>query len=415
MHSNFALGWRQVAICFVVMGAVAVLASSYSVVAVHFEAEFKPSRSRLLFAMTVLSTVAAILATPLGALMDKVSMRLMMMLGACFLGAGYLALSQAQSFNQVLVIYGLLFAPANMLLGPLAATVLISRWFHKQRGRALGIAIAGIAAGSVIYPQVLQALFNAFAWRTALLYMGLILFCLTMMAALLVINRPSDRGLFADGANREPEVVARADSSTALSAWAILAEPSFWLVALLLAIVASGMKGMVTNLTLLAVGVGIPASAGATLISTYAACGFFAKLGFAAVADWLNPKVLILMSLLGFAGGMALMLLAASGGYWAVFTSVAVIGLFGGLMVPLESLLLARIFGVEFVGKAMGLCSTVSMLALLTTPTLFGWIFDIYGSYNGIFLFFAVIAVMTACTVPFMSLRAKALPTVPVT
>ena len=49
------------------------------------------------------------------------------------------------------MVFGLLIAPANVLIGPVAATVLLSRWFADLRGRAIGIAIAGIAAGGLVF------------------------------------------------------------------------------------------------------------------------------------------------------------------------------------------------------------------------------------------------------------------------
>src|SRR5258708_2739980 len=126
-NTSFAVGWRQVAICFLLLAADAIIASAYSVVAVPFGTEFHPSRMVLMLSMTVLSGGTALLAPGLGMLMDRIAIRGLMILGGLFLTAGYLALSFATSFTQVLIIYGVLFAPANVLIGPVAATVLISR------------------------------------------------------------------------------------------------------------------------------------------------------------------------------------------------------------------------------------------------------------------------------------------------
>jgi len=196
----------------------------------------------------------------------------------------------------------------------------------------------------------------------------------------------------------------------------LLTDPAFWLIALTVAIVTSGMKGMITNLTPLAIDSGITATRAATLISIYAGCGFIAKLLFAALSDRFGPRFLMFGALGGFAAGMALLTLA-SGGYGAIALGVAVIGLFGGMMVPIESFLAPRVFGQRAVGRAMGLLSGVILVALLSTPPLFGLIFDLTGSYKGIFWTFSGLALAALLWVPFMRLTprdpAEAAQTVP--
>lgn len=159
-----------------------------------------------------------------------------------------------------------------------------------------------------------------------------------------------------------------------VSARELLADPAFWMIAFTVAIVTSGMKGMITNLAPLAIDNGM-ASDAAKLISVYAGCGSISKLSFAALADRLGPRVLMFASLGGFGAGMAF-LTQAGAGFVAISLSIAIIGLFGGLMVPIESFLAPRVFGQRVVGRALGLLSGTILVALLATPPLFGLIFD---------------------------------------
>lgn len=405
---SFATGWRQVASGFVLLACAATITACYSIIAVPLAAEFKPSRTVLLLAMTVVSGASALLAPLLGALMDKTSLRRLMTLGALLLGTGFAAITLTQSFAQVLIVYALLIAPANVMLGPVAVTVLLSRWFTARRGAALGIAIAGVAMGSVVFPPIIQALLSAFPWREALRLFALLLLAVMLLATALVINRPGDRGLHPDGAERDPEQAAK--SARPFSVWRIVGDPSFWLIFLMVGVVTSGMKGMITNLALLGKAEGFTPQAAALLISLYGASAFTAKLCFAAVADRINLRHLAIAALLGFATGM-LMLTQAHFGYGMVACGVAVTGLFGGLMIPLESLLGARVFGRDAVGRAVGLLSMALLFLLLMTPPLFGRIFDLTGSYNGAFYVFAGLAVAATLIVPYVRLDShKELP-----
>lgn len=401
---GFALGWRQVASAFVVLACAATITACYSIVAVPLSAEFKPSRAVLLLSMTVVSGVSAVLAPLLGMLMDKTSLRRLMTLGALFLSSGFAALTFTQSFAQVLIVYAVLIAPANVMLGPIAVTVLLSRWFTARRGAALGIAIAGVSMGSVVFPPVIQALLSAFPWREGLRLFALLLLVILLIATMLVVNRPSEQGLFPDGADRDPELAAT--PARPFSVWRILSDPSFWLIFMMVGVVTSGMKGMITNLALLGKAEGFTPQAAALLISVYGAAAFTAKLCFAAVADRINLRYLAVAALLGFGTGM-LMLTQAQLGYGVVASGVAVIGLFGGLMIPLESLLGARVFGRDAVGRAVGLLSMALLFLLLMTPPLFGRIFDLTGSYNGAFYVFAGLAVAATLIVPFVRLDSR--------
>lgn len=408
--SNFAIGWRQAGACTALLAAMGMIAATYSIVAVPLGQEFHPSRMVLMLAMTLMAAVSAVLSPVLGSLMDRASVRLLMLGGAVCLSLAFVVLSFATTFTQVLIIYALLFAPANVLIGPMAASVLLSRWFVRRRGAAIGMAIAGVAIGGFLFPPIIQGLLNAFPWRTAFRLLGLIVACITIPAAALVVNRPADRGLHPDGSATDPEP-ARAPGAAqpAFSARKILSEPTFWCAALVFAAVTSGMKGIVTNLVPLARDQGIEPTVAALLISIYSGCGILAKLGFAAVSDRLNVRTLMIVSLGGFAAGAAC-LVRADLGYAMIATGVGLIGFFGGLMVPMQGLFVPRVYGSAVAGRVGGLLTFVTLLALLSTPPLFGFIFDLTGTYRGICLAFAIICVVVMLVVPYIRTSARDVP-----
>ncbi len=406
MTGNFAVGWRQTAICFLLLSATGMIAATYSIIAVPLAQEYQPSRMVLMLAMTVLAGTCAILSPLLGSLMDRVSLRLIMTSGGLLLGLGYAALSLTSSFNQVLLIFSVLIAPANVMIGPVATTVLLSRWFAERRGRAVGIAIAGISAGGFFFPFIIQGLLELHQWREALQLLGLVLAIWTVPAALLVVDYPSYRGLHPDGASDSPALARKEMQMEPISPGKVLGDPAFWMIAVTVAVVTSGMKGMVTNLVPLAIDTGIDASAAAPLISIFAGCSFIAKLNFAALSDRLGPRALMFVALGGYALGMGC-LTQAGLGYGAIALGVALTGLFGGLMVPMESYLAPRVFGQRIVGRAMGLLSGIILLALLSTPPLFGLIFDLTGSYTGMFWCFCGLAALTLFLVPFIRMHPR--------
>lgn len=406
MPQSFAIGWRQVAASFLLLAATGMIAPTYSIIAVSLSEEFKPTRAVLMLAMTVLSGMGAVLAPLLGNLMDRFPLRRLMLVGSVALGLGYVSISLATSFNQVLVIFALLIAPANVLMGPVAITVLLARWFAQKRGRAVGIAIAGISAGSFLFPIIIRGLLESYDWRTALQFLGAILFVWTLPTIFLIVDRPSDRGLHPDGAAEAPALTRTEMQAGMVSVRSLLADPAFWMIVVTVSIVTAGMKGMITNLASLAVDTGIKAGDAALLISIYSACSFTAKLSFAAMADKLGPRPMMFIALGGFALGMAC-LTQAWMGYGTIAFGVALIGLLGGFMIPIESYLVPRVFGQKAVGRAMGLLSGTIMIAMLASPPLFGLIFDLTGSYTGVFWAFSGLAVVALLWVPAVRVTAR--------
>jgi len=404
MDRFFYIGWRQVLVSFMALSASGMIAATYSIVAVPLAEEYQPSRTVLMLAMTVLSGTCAVLSPFIGNLMDRAPLKLIMLAGSISLGLGYAALSFTTSFTQVLIIFGLLIAPANVVLGPLVASVLLSRWFAEKRGRAIGFAIAGISAGGFTFPIIIQALLDANQWREAFQLLGLILTCWSIPAALMVVEWPEQKGLYPDGA-AEPPAMAKAElSAGSVSPLAILAKPAFWAIVGTVAVVTAGMKGTVTNLAPMAMDAGITARDAAPLISIFAGSSFIAKMNFAVLADRLGPHVLMLCALVGFSGAI-LCLTQAHLGYWLIAGGIGLMGLSGGLMLPMEAYLAPRVFGQKIVGRVMGILSGVILVAMLCTPPLFGLIFDMTGSYKGIFWVFSGLALLMIFMIPAIKLQ----------
>lgn len=403
MALGFSAPWRQVTASLVLMAVSAMVISAYSVVAVPLDAEFRPSRMVLMLAMTAQSLVAMLISPMVGNLMDRVSMRALMAVGTGFIVAGFLALSLTTSIEQVLVVYGLLMAPGGVLLGSMAATVLLSRWFDARRGMALGIAMTGIGLGGLLFPPLIQALLDSFPWREAFRLLALIVLVCAVPAVLLVRDRPIEERSPAQ-ANAAGATTAAPAPPAPLTTAAILRDPSFWLLAAVLAVILSGMKGTITNLVPLALDEGIGSSEAALLISLISATGLLAKLVFASLADRLNPRYFIAISLAGFAAGMVCLVQAESG-YVVIAIGVAVIGLLAGWTVPLQGLLLPLVFGKAVIGKVAGLLNLFVFAAALASPPLFGLIFDMTGDYDAVFLLFAALAAAMLLAVPSIRLH----------
>lgn len=374
-------GWWQLVIAMLAQAICGgSIFTAYSVIAEPLKASFEPSNMVLMLSITVTSLASGLLSPSLGAAIDRFSIRKLMLLGVALVAAGFFLLSLSGSMAQVLLIYAACMAAASVLLGPIATSTLLARWFTHKRAMAMGIAASGSAIGGLIFPPLLQFLIDTLEWRLALqVFAGLILVVSLPPIALLANDRPdSDTSVLAD---QNPTVAA-------IPVTHALKDPIFWVIVLIIGALFCGPIAIISNLIQMVGGKGVVAAQGALLISVFSASNFAGKLIFAGIADRLHRTLLLVSTLLGV--GLGVLGLATASTFSLLAIYCAVTGLFAGFTTPLWSLILSQVYGSDVLGKMMGLMSLCIMPLTLTSPPLFGWVFDISGSYNNALLGYAV-------------------------
>ena len=309
----------------------------------------------------------------------------MMLLGAVGMSLGYIVLSFTTASWQVPVVYGMLMMLGTNLLGPLTTSTLLARWFTKKRGMAMGIAAVGTSVGGFIFPPLIQGLIDHFEWRVALRYLGLGLFVVAVPAVLLVVNRPQDRGLHADGEPMDPDFVA--PNVAAVSFAELLKNRNFILIAVVMSLLFMTYTGVMSNMAPFAMGRGLSADEAALLISAIAVAGIVGKLIFGAVADKIDLRIGLAASMITVI--VSMLVLISMTGYNALMLGAALLGLAAGGMLPVWGSILAVLFGAANYGRVMGMMNPLIMPLTLVGAPLAGFIFDIRGAYDGAFLLFA--------------------------
>lgn len=375
-------GWWQLVIAMLAQAICGgSIFTAYSVIAEPLKASFEPSNMVLMLSITVTSLASGLLSPSLGAAIDRFSIRKLMLLGVALVAAGFFLLSLSGSMIQVLLVYAACMAAASVLLGPIATSTLLARWFTHKRAMAMGIAASGSAIGGLIFPPLLQLLIDTLEWRLALqVFAALILVVSLPPIALLAVDRP----------DRDPGTAAAKQNPTvpAIPVTQALKDPIFWVIVLIIGALFSGPIAIISNLIQMVGGKGVVAAQGALLISVFSASNFAGKLIFAGIADRLHRTLLLVCTLLGV--GLGVLGLANASTFSLLAIYCAVTGLFAGFTTPLWSLILSQVYGSDVLGKMMGLMSLCIMPLTLTSPPLFGWVFDISGSYNNALLGYAV-------------------------
>ena len=353
--------------------------SAYSVVVAPLKMEFAPSNMVLMLGMTVTSLASGLLSPYFGGALDRISIRKLMLFGIGLVVSGFLCLSVSSAMSQVIVIYAVFMATGSILLGPIATSALLARWFTQNRGLAMGIAASGSALGGLLFPPLLQGLIDGLEWRLALqVFSGLILLvAVPVIAALVKDHPPTSVDL---GADKNTLANSAASPVPPLSNKAVISDPKFWSMALIMGALFSGPIAIISNLIQLVGEKGLSASQGALLISIFSGANLAGKLILAAAADRINHHLVLAITMIGI--GLGVVGLSQTNAFDLVAACCVVIGLFSGATTPVWSVILSHIYGVKQLGKIMGLMSLFIMPFTLSSPPLFGWAYDVSGSYN---------------------------------
>lgn len=392
---RFFFGWWILAIAFFVqMIGSGTIVYSYSVIAVPLGTEFQASRLAMMLGITAMSLSSALISPLLGRSLDRHSIRALMVVAALTLPLGYLLLSFVTDMWHVPLIYAFCMPIGLLMLGPLAASTLLARWFQRKLGLVMGIAAVGASLGGFIFPPLIEWMIGAFEWRTALRLLALLILVLTLPAALLVVNHPKDRGMRAYSSVDVATQPIRAATSPLPS---VLKSRNFWLVAAVVSVLFAVYTALLSNLVPLAIDAGVTKEQGALLISILAASGVAGKLIFGVVADRIDLRaglavsILLLITGLSFFLGQGLTMLVAG--------SMAT-GLAAGGMLPVWGAMLAWLFGAENYGRVMGQMNPVIIPTYLVAPALAGAIYDQTGSYSSAFILFMGVLALSLLLLP---------------
>ena len=395
-------GWYLAIVAFLLlMVSNGAIMYSYSVVAVPLGLEFEASRVTMMLGITLMTLAGGIMSPLFGSLIDRWSLRSMMLIGVFGMSGGYFLLSFTTASWQVPLIYGALMMLGLNLLGPLTTSTLLARWFSRKRGMVLGLAAIGTSVGGFVFPPVIQWLIDAYEWRDALRMVALGCLVLTIPAVMLVVNSPKERGLGADGVALDLD--APLVLPEAITFKSLLADRNFWLIALVMSLLFCAYTGVLSNLVPLALNKGLSAEQGAFLISILAVAGIAGKIGFGTIADRIDLR-------LGYAASIicviiALLLFATTSNFSTFMLASGFMGFATGGMLPVWGAILAILFGAANYGRVMGMMNPVIMPLTLVGAPLAGYIFDVTGGYAPAFALFAGGLLVALIALPFIRMK----------
>lgn len=353
-------------------------------------AEFGWTRAQVSL-LTAFYTLPMVCALPfLGKLIDRYGVRAVVVPAIAAFGLVVIGISR---FANHLVAWYLGFALIAIVStgsGPLPFAKVLTSWFTRRRGLALGIAIAGVGVGGAVFPVTCQKLIETGGWRLAYLALGAgVLLVALPIVAMLLRNRPEDVGLEPEGTGHP--AAAALNVKAGLTPRQALRKGTFWSMSAIFFLAAVAINGMHIHLPSLITDAGSTARLAAVAAGVVGVAATFGRVvvgwlldrffaAYVAVAFFLLPMAAALILAIGVTDGGALLA--------AFFIGVGI-----GAELDLAAYMTGRYLGARHFAEVYGYLFAAFSLGGATGVTLMGFAYDSTGSYT------PVLAGGTACLI----------------
>ncbi len=381
--------WQALGLLFFSqMVAIGSISYGFAVLLKPLSDDFNLPRATVNLGLMVVLVGMAVFGPFVGRALDRVSGRLVVTVGALLFAAGWVTVAASKQVEIALLAAFFLLAPGATALGPVTASTLVSRWFTKKRGLALGIASVAMSTGGLIVVPILAFLIDAGGWRNAMTGFGLV--TSVVILGLTWFLLPADRAHAADAG--APAPAAGADKLSGL-----LGQRDFWLIALAIGLVMASNGALLSCLIAYATDRGFSLAQGTALMSIVSGAAVAGKLGLGALSDRIDPRWLFLAVVV--LNLCMLTALIAMLPYPMLAAAVLVTGPAVGGVMPLWAMIVGRRFGMQALGRAMGFMSAAMLPLNLLGLHVVGATFDATGSYTLAFQLFLLVMLLAAVSI----------------
>jgi MFS family permease len=351
-------GWNIVALCIASMTVANGLTyNAFSLFLRPLSQELQTPISSLTLSLAGLALVCALLSPLVGFLADKYPVRRLLTLGLLGMALFYVGVGSVTAVWQVWALYWVLGSVSLLLSTAVVTNAVISRWFVRRRGLALGMSAFGMGLAGVVLPPLIGMLLPGLGWRMIWRGFGLfIALVIVPLVFLLVRDRPTE----VEGRHymiEDAQVAGLRDvlaSGAGQMGWRqVFARRNFWLLLGIYLPMVALNGAVVQNIVPYAVTRGLTAQFGASLLALLSLAHIATTPIFGMLSDRLGNRLPFV--------GVAVVLI--TGSLLLAFTSQAPIIVVGCLLVgvggawfTLLGAAIATEFGADGVGRAFGLC-----------------------------------------------------------
>ena len=345
-------------------------------------------RGDIATAIGISSVMTAVASPFFGRLIDRYGVRTPLAVSIILFALATAAMSLMP--GSVFGLYAMFALAGLFAIGqtPGSYSKVVSAWFDRQRGFALGIVLAGVGMGTIVLPMICKTLIGTFGWREAYLGLAGLIILLALLPVLIFIREPA-RTLAGD---LSPGVtlpgVSMAEAARDRRFW-------YMIVSFFLAVVA--INGSLVHVVPMLTDRGMSLADAVTIISSSGIALIVGRL----LAGWIidrvfAPYVAVFFLVCPMVG---LLILALQPVEVSPLVGVLLLGLGIGGETDLLSYMVSRYFGLAKFGTIYGWIFTAALAGNAVGSSILGWAFQLTHSYSATLIAYSLLlAVATALT-----------------
>ena len=354
------------------------------------------SRQTIGWAQTGRLWAGGLSGVAIGWWLDRYGPRVPVLVAIVVATVGLLVLARTQS---AAVLFGVLLALGASGWtaaggGALFATVPVTKWFIRLRGRATGMVQLGLGVGGAVFLPLTQVLISNRGWRSA--WVTLAWLSAAMLPLVLLLRRqPSDLGLEPDGgparaSNRGRKSSTRHAAGTPpgqpadAHTWTLRAAArtaTMWQLSGAFAILGCLLGAASVHRVPHWVELGFSPGTVSFAFGVDAATATLTALAAGFLVERLQPRIVGTVSCGLFCASLLLMVLGRA---WPLllFSSTVLFGAGVGLNMVVQGVIWAQYYGWRFVGTIRGVVLPLIVLTAGLSAPLAGALRDASGSYR---------------------------------
>ena len=379
-------------------------AAPFAVVLKQLMAQFHTGRGEVSLSQSITSIAGGITGIFVGRILHRHSPKKFMLWGTIISGLCTLLLSLAHSL-LFLYLFFLIGGVAGAFSNAIAMFTILSRWFTRKWGTAIGIAMTGGGIGSIIIQPLVGIIAQNYGWQATYLFAGSLVLAVNVPLILFVLkDRPESMGLLPDG-DKPGETAGLLNGKIVVQPSAkltntdrnnplfiYLKNPSLWLMGISFAFVAIGSSAITTQEVSFLTDMHVSDPVAATARGITLGIGAISALASGWLADRLISRyVTILFFFLSMLGMLILIPAVSMSQIWP-FVIIYGLGIgAGGTLLPIVT---RDIFGAGDFSAMFGFVIVLLAVGNSVGAPLAGFMYDATGSYHRVFVIITAIYIV---------------------